>query len=334
MPLLSFGSKSLKNPWGIARDPVSGNIVVASLVNHTVCIYSSLGTFRKSLGGAVGNKPGSFCSPIAVAVDSLGNILVADYGNHRIQQLTSAGAVIRVFGKHGIHDGEFRSPRSIAVDAADRIFVVDQSNQRVQIFDPQGVFLSCFGSKGRGPGELRNPSYITIDHRNGNIFVSDSGNDRVQAFDPHGVFRFAFGRSGEDPGCFSNPLGLCVDCEGKIIVVDHGNNRVQIFASDGSYLSSFPLPSPDGIVVDRSGALIISSQLGGVHVFGSPPKFSSVSSSGMSSVSLAQPSFSGLPTSLSLSPTPTFHARSKSVAFPPAKSNPSVSVDTAANLPM
>jgi DNA-binding beta-propeller fold protein YncE len=287
--LLSFGMRSLKNPWGIALDLASGSIYVASMLAHTISIYSSLGTFRRTLGGEAGAKPGQFTSPISVAVDRNGNLLVADYGNHRIQVLTPNGDFVRSFGKFGTENGEFRSPRCVAVDPnCGDIWVVDQTNQRIQHFDPDGAFLGAFGKKGATDGLLRNPSYLVVDGRSHSILVSDTGNDRVQRFSLAGDWLASFGSSGDAPGHFSSPQGLAVDVEGKVLVCDHENNRVQIFASDGTYLNHFPVASPEGIVVDRAGAVIVSSGAGGLYVFGTPPKFASATStSGQSRVSLA-----------------------------------------------
>jgi hypothetical protein len=68
-----------------------------------------------------------------VAVDSAGNVYVADYGNHAIRKVTSAGVVTTLAGSAGTSgstDGtgataRFYHPLGVAVDSARNVYVVD-----------------------------------------------------------------------------------------------------------------------------------------------------------------------------------------------------------------
>ena len=66
------------------------------------------------------------------------NIVVADYGNDRVQIFNSAGEYLSQFGSTGSANAQFNRPYGVAIDpTSHKIVVVDQNNNRVQIFAPQ-----------------------------------------------------------------------------------------------------------------------------------------------------------------------------------------------------
>ena len=65
---------------------------------------------------------------------------VADYGNHRIQKLTTGGQFLQTFGQHGSGQGQFSGPISVIADQRDRLIVSDHSNDRVVILDQAGTW--------------------------------------------------------------------------------------------------------------------------------------------------------------------------------------------------
>jgi DNA-binding beta-propeller fold protein YncE len=93
--------------------------------------------------GSHGTGDGQFDNPHGIAVDSRGNVYVADAYNHRIQVFDSNGAFLTKWGRFGEAEGELWRPRGIAIDANDHIYVVDTDNHRVQKF---GVLVSVEGS--------------------------------------------------------------------------------------------------------------------------------------------------------------------------------------------
>jgi len=192
----------------------------------------------KATFGSGGNGDGQFDSPTGIAINSKGNILICDNGNHRIQIFDSEGNFISSFGSLGDGNGQFHDPEEIVVNSKDQILVSDHNNHRIQIFDPEGHFLSTFGLKGTGNGEFENPYGIAVD-TNDNIFVFDCHNHRIQAFDPQGNFLFKFGSHGEGDGQFGDPFGIVINSIGNILVSDSSNNNIQIFDSQGNFISKF-----------------------------------------------------------------------------------------------
>ncbi|MEK7353203.1 MAG: hypothetical protein AABZ77_01690, partial [Chloroflexota bacterium] len=92
--------------------------------------------------GSSGSGNGQFNSPLGVAVDSAGNVYVADSGNHRIQKFTSSGQFITKWGASGSLDGQFNSPNGVAVDSAGNVYVADTFNNRIQKFLGSGQFVT------------------------------------------------------------------------------------------------------------------------------------------------------------------------------------------------
>ena len=92
--------------------------------------------------GSEGTGDGEFDSPTGIAVDSGGNIYVADTFNDRVQVFDPSGVFLSAFGSSGTGDGEFSLPQGIAVGGGGNIYVADTVNNRVQVFrtpEPSGI---------------------------------------------------------------------------------------------------------------------------------------------------------------------------------------------------
>ncbi|MCK4734430.1 MAG: 6-bladed beta-propeller, partial [Methanophagales archaeon] len=131
--------------------------------------------------GIEGSGDGEFQCPYGIAVDSSGNVFVADEGNTRIQKFDSDGHFIIKWGSRGTGDGEFFWPHGIAVDSSGNVYVADANNNRIQKFDSDGTFITKWGSEGTGDGEFFWPHGIAVDS-SGNVYVADSNNHRIQKF--------------------------------------------------------------------------------------------------------------------------------------------------------
>ena len=122
-----------------------GSIYVADTRNHRVKRLATDGTVIAIWGadggtsGRPGTAPGEFSNPIGIAVDLDGNVLVSEYGNHRIQKFTADGAPIAQFGSYGSGPGQFAYPRGVAVASRGEIYVADTNNSRVQVLSAAGV---------------------------------------------------------------------------------------------------------------------------------------------------------------------------------------------------
>jgi sugar lactone lactonase YvrE len=187
-------------PDGVAADS-AGNVYVADSYYHTIRKVTSSGVVTTLAGSAgySGNADGTgsaaqFYNPTGVAVDSTGDLYVADYGNHTIRQVTSAGVVTTLAGtagQSGSADGtggeaRFHSPNGVAVDSADNVYVADLGNSTIRKVTSAGVVTTiggCVGvassADGAGSSALfAAPTGIAVDST-GRLYVSDSGNNRI-----------------------------------------------------------------------------------------------------------------------------------------------------------
>ncbi|OIP43526.1 hypothetical protein AUJ95_00560 [Candidatus Desantisbacteria bacterium CG2_30_40_21] len=137
--------------------------------------------FMQTKWGNNGSGDGQFNYPYGVAVDSSGNVFVAEYNSHRIQKFTADGTFITKWGSPGSGIGQFNDPRGLSVDSSGNVFVVDQSNRCIQKFTADGTFITKWGSPGSGDEQFRNPLGVAVDSSD-NVFVVDYGNHRIQKF--------------------------------------------------------------------------------------------------------------------------------------------------------
>lgn len=171
-----------------------------------------------------------------VALDTSGNIYVADSAHDRIVKFSSAGAVLSSFGSTGSGPGQFNYPTKIAIDQAGDIYVVDAGNSRVVKLSADGTYIMRIGSLGGGPGKFNSPASITTD-QTGNVYIATDGN-RVQKFDTNGNFLLQWGSLGVGDGQTIILLGVRA-AGGYIYTVDQGLNRVQKFDTNGNFISKW-----------------------------------------------------------------------------------------------
>jgi len=234
------GDAQLDGLEGMAVDG-AGNVYVTQflpLSSHWAQIqkFDSKGKFLDKWD-LWGLSDGFFISPAGIAVDSSGNVYVADSYKCNIQKLNSSGSFITKLGSDGNGDGQLWGPQDVAVDSSGHVYVADTGNYRIQKFDSKGNFITKWGSYAYAidDDKFRKPQGVTVDS-SGNVYVVDSDINRIQKFDSEGNFITKWGSQGIGNGQFDGPTSVAVDSSGNVYVADTSNHRIQKFS---------PLPLPD-----------------------------------------------------------------------------------------
>ena len=259
-----------EEPTGIAIDSLNNAYVsdtdfenCCNPLHHTVQKFMNNGTFITKWGGN-----GAFVNPWGIAVDSFGNVYVADQVHQRIAKFTSDGIFIKDWAS-GINptdiaidstdnvyvtemfdnriakftnDGTLITkwgtgpiPRGIAVDSSDNIWVtganIGNTNYLVQKFSPDGILLTQWSSAGNDGVNISgfNGYGIAFDSL-GKLFIADTFNNRIQKYETNGTLITQFGSLGTANGELNTPLDVAIDSQDKIFVSDPFNHRVQVFA--------------------------------------------------------------------------------------------------------
>jgi len=279
------------NPWGVAIE-ASGNLVVTEYTLDVVqqitpggVISTVAGSYGSPLllGPIGGSSDGigsaaSFTKPTGVAIDTSGDIFVADYGNNTVRKIASGGVVTTLAGtlsSGGSSDGlataaSFKGPGGIAIDASGDLFVADTQNNAIRKITPTGSVSTYAGtagvvgsSDGTGPAaQFSRPGGIAADGA-GNIFVADSGNNVIRRIAPGGVVTTLAGTAGVygwadgmgSAAQFNAADGIATDSSGNVYVADGGNNTIRKITPAGSVTTLAGMPAgQNGVIEGPAGA--------------------------------------------------------------------------------
>ena len=245
-------------PSGIAADS-AGNLYLADTDNHTIRkIVASTGavTTLAGLAGSSGSADGTgsaarFNNPSGVAVDSAGNVYVADTMNNTVRRVTASGAVSTLAGQAGVAGSvngtgtaaEFQGPQGLAIDSGSNLFVADTNNHTIRKVVPStGVVTTVAGLAGNSGsvdglgslGRFNYPSGIAVDGA-GILYVADTDNYTIRTISTTGLVSTLAGLAGNSGGAdgtggaarFDSPSDLAVDASGNVYVADTDNHTIR-----------------------------------------------------------------------------------------------------------
>lgn len=279
----------------------AGNLYIADLNNRirrvSNGVISTVAGGGPSLGDNGPATSGELYNPDGVALDSAGNLYIADNFNSRIRKVSN-GVITTVAG-NGVYgfsgdngpatSAQVYNPFAVAVDSGGILYIADRSNHRIRKVS-NGVITTVAGngtpgfSGDNGPAtsaQLNGPQGITVDS-DGNLYIADTDNSRIRKVS-NGVITTV---AGNGPPGFSgdngpatgaqlkNPGCIAVDSAANLYIADTGNSRIRKvsngvistvagngafgFSGDNGPATSARLNSPGGIAVGSGGILYIA----------------------------------------------------------------------------
>jgi uncharacterized protein (TIGR03437 family) len=260
-------SSSIQFGNGIAVDS-SGNVYLPSGNSNALFKLDTHGVLTRIAGtGAAGfsgdNGPAlnaQMNSPFAVAVDTAGNLYVADTGNSRIRKIAVGGTITTVAGNGTAGrsgDGgpatsaELHYPYGVAVDSAGNLFIPDTYNNSVRKVDNSGTIFTVAGSGSQGysgdggaatSAQLWYPSAVAADSA-GNLYIADTGNNRIRKVSSGltiatvagtGVHGYSGDGGAATSAQLYEPYGIAVDAAGNLYIADTENYRIRKVNSSGT----------------------------------------------------------------------------------------------------
>lgn len=238
-------------------------------VDAAACPYSS----AQSIGQ---RAEGVLRFPEAVALDTAGDVYVADQLSYVVEKFSASGEFVTQWGSYGGGHGQFGPIGGLATDAAGNVYVVDSSHNRIEKFDPNGNFITQWGHKGSEPGQFSfgssqdytKPPGGGIAVSGNYAYVADSGNNRIQRFNLEGGEAMEWGTKGSGPGQFSYPRGVAANAS-EVLVADDDNHRIEKFDPSGAYESAAGSQGtapgqfgfPYGVALDAAGNVYVADDL-------------------------------------------------------------------------
>lgn len=252
-------------PVGIAVDD-AGNLYVADAGNATVRKISAGGTVT-TLAGSPGmtgtvddtGPAARFRLPVDVAVDSDGNLYVADESDATIRKVAPGGVVTTLAGSPGSINGEtdgvganahFVSPRGVAIDDSRALYITDISTNTIRKLTPFGAVGSVSTVAGAATAgntdglaamaRFNAPVGVAVDGA-GNLYISDLDNATIRKMSAAGLVTTLAGSAGHAgyadglgaTARFATPTGIAVDDAGNVYVADGQNSVIRKVTPDG-----------------------------------------------------------------------------------------------------
>ncbi|WP_234125051.1 X2-like carbohydrate binding domain-containing protein [Clostridium hydrogenum] len=257
-------SAALSNPMGVVADS-SGNVYIADSgnnavrkIDHTTGNISTIaGTGTSGYSGDNGLATSAKLNmPMGVAVDSSGNVYIADSSNSAIRKIDNTTGNISTIAGTGTsgYSGDnglatsatLYGPNGVAVDNSGNVYIADSGNNVVRKIDHiTGNISTIAGTGTRGysgdnglatSATLYGPREVAIDN-SGNVYIADSGNNVIRKID-HTTGNISTiagtgtrGYSGDNglatSATLNTPSGVAVDSSGNVYLADSSNSAIR-----------------------------------------------------------------------------------------------------------
>jgi sugar lactone lactonase YvrE len=238
-------------PNSVATDP-AGNVFFVN-ENTVLRLDATTGILTLVAGnGTTGyngdNGPATAAqlnAPTGLAVDSAGNLYLADTGNNLIREVSS-GVISTVAGNgtpgfsgdNGpATSAQLKAPLNVALDGSGNPCIADTDGHRIRKVSPSGTIITVAGtgtagySGDGGPAtvaRLDYPESVALDAA-GNLYIADSNNGRVRMVSTGGIITTVVGNGPLGyPMQLMKPIGVAVASGGNVYVADSGAHVIRL----------------------------------------------------------------------------------------------------------
>jgi sugar lactone lactonase YvrE len=256
---------AFRNPAGVALDN-SGDLFLTDSYYNRVRKISTNGIITTVAGGGVSLGDGGagtnaalyLGKPAGIAVDTAGNLFIADDGNNRIRMVNTNGIISTVAGNgasgyfgdgYAATNAELKGPQAVAVDAMGNLFIADTQNSRIRKVDTNGIitsvagkgYLLYYGDGGAATNAGFAPFGVAVDAL-GEFFIADQNNNRIRKVDTNGIIttiagKGTIGYSGDGGNAtnaaLNHPASVFVDATGNLLIADSSNDAIRKVGTNG-----------------------------------------------------------------------------------------------------
>jgi len=211
-------------------------------------------------------------APNGICANRLGDVYIADSGNHRIVRLFNPGNelnFVSAIGSEGGAPGQFRYPKQVAMDPVGNIYVSDTGNSRIQVFDKDNKLIKIFAQN----GEILSPDGIAVAHslerhryRADNfIIIIDSLDQRINKFNPDGKL---LGRLNTASIGYTNARleYVVLDYYNQIHITDAQNHCIHKFDKELNYICSFGSKGDDDYQFEEPRGITMYRRFGQIFI--------------------------------------------------------------------
>jgi sugar lactone lactonase YvrE len=241
---------------------VTGNMLLADEIGNSIREVNAVGIISTIAGGGVGDgfpaTSASLNGPRGMAMDSAGDLFIADCGDNRVRKIDAVGMTSTVAGPSaasGLGDGgpatsaKLSCPSGVALHNGN-LYIADTGDNSIRQVDSSGVITTVAGTGVAGFGgdggnaasaQLSDPTGVGFDGA-GNLYIADTDNNRVRRVDTTGTITTVAGNGASGPGTdgqpapsqpVTSPTGVAFDPGGALVIAESGYARIRRVDASG-----------------------------------------------------------------------------------------------------